>query len=131
VDIFIFNQALAQLSSEYIPQLEAARLHLYNLECAYAARKHELAVQYGYTNAVIKALKAGQSVFVHHFTDNECYLSVAERTMGISYTGFEYSANLFDDLAVEFVKALEYGLIVEGVMDDERNVPFTLTPPSA
>ena len=125
-----FKQALAQLEAEYIPRIQVAREELARLEDAYKQRIHVAAVEHGYTNAVIDALKAGQSVFVHHYHDGECYLSVSGVDADVIYVCGEYIANANDPLSVAFITAIEYGLIMEGEGSaSSRRVPFTLTPP--
>lgn len=125
-----FTQALAALEADYLPHIEAAREELARLEAALKARTHELAVEHGYTNAVIEALKAGQAVFVHHYHDGtDFYLSVGGAETDIYSDGYKYVTSANDGLAADLIAAIEYGLIVEGEMDKQRNTPFTLTPP--
>lgn len=124
-----FTQALAALEADSLPAIEAARSLLYELEAALKARTHELAVEHGYTNAVIEALKAGQSVFVHHYRDGECLLSVGDNDAPIMYDCGEYEPYTHNQLSVEFVASIEYGFIVEGEMQRNGDAPFTLKPP--
>lgn len=125
-----FTQALTAIEAEYLPHIQAAREELARLEENYNTLVHVAAVEYGYTNEVIEALKAGQEVFVHHYHDGECYLSVNGVDADVIYDSGEYIANDNDPLSVAFITAIDYGLIVEGEGSaSSRNVPFTLTPP--
>lgn len=127
-----FNQALAQLEADCLPAIEAAREELARLEEAYKQRLHVAAVEHGYTNAVIDALKAGQAVFVHHYHDGDCYLSVNGVDADVIYDCGEYYEYGFDTLAHDFILAIDYGLIAESneVSASTRRVNFVLTPPS-
>lgn len=102
-----FQTALKQIEDDYKPLIDEAQRHLEELTSAYHRRKHVAAVEYGYTNDVIKVLKLGFEVIETCYEDGSWWLEVGGATF------YDYDDLKDKPMLEAFDEAKDLGLIEE------------------